>query len=187
MLTAAALVQRRSPTLGPVRVVAIDGPSGAGKTMFAAALQSELLVHYSRVETVACDDFATWDNPVAWWPELRSAVLDPISHGRRAHYRAITWADGTPSPGKQRSFPQPDVLILEGVSSARRRFAHHLTVAVWVEWGDDAARLEAAVTRDGEQTREPLMVWQSFEHGWFPIDGTRQRCDLHTGGRSPGN
>ena len=47
-------------------VVAIDGPSGAGKSMIADALMSKLADRGTGAVLIRTDDFATWDNPVAW-------------------------------------------------------------------------------------------------------------------------
>ncbi|WP_237707860.1 uridine kinase family protein [Hoyosella subflava] len=183
---AADVVSRRAPKLGAVRLGAIDGPSGSGKTVFSQALSNELNRRGMFVAVIPCDDFATWDRPAAWWPMLEAGVLNPIERGADGRYQAIRWAGGLPVPGPFVDVPPPDVLLIEGVSSARRSVAGRLSVAVWVEWGDAAARLEAAVARDGEACRAPLQDWQAFERGWFPVDGTRARCDV-IAGESPGS
>ncbi|WP_278314396.1 uridine kinase family protein [Lolliginicoccus levis] len=172
----------RPPRLGPVRAIAIDGPSGAGKTQFARALKRELEQQGTSTVIVPCDAFATWDNPVAWWPILEEAVLAPLAHGKRSSYQAVEWIDSTPVPGPWHAVPVPEVLIIEGVSSARRSITARLTASAWIGWGDDHARLEAAVRRDGEECREHLQRWQRFEHGWFPIDGARHRADIRVTG-----
>jgi len=41
----------------------------------------------------AIDYFASWDNPVNWWPSLIDYVLDPISHGARTlSYPRCQWS-----------------------------------------------------------------------------------------------
>jgi len=41
----------------------------------------------------AIDDFASWDNPVNWWPSLTDSVLDSISHGARTlSYPRCQWS-----------------------------------------------------------------------------------------------
>ncbi|WP_235900516.1 uridine kinase [Lolliginicoccus suaedae] len=132
----------------------------------------------TRAAIVPCDAFATWDNPVAWWPILEATVLAPLAHGRPGRYQAIEWISGTPTPGSWHDVAVPEILIIEGVSSARRSINDRLTASAWIGWGDDHARLEAAVRRDGEESRAHLRRWQRFEHGWFPIDGARQRVDI---------
>jgi len=155
--------------LGAVRMVAVDGPSGSGKSMFADLLLAEL----PEAVLVRTDDFATWADPVAWWPRLVDGVLTPLSQGRPGSYRRTEWRAGRPYPGREVFVRVPGVLLVEGVSSGRRSVRPRLSYLVWCELPDPAERLARAVARDGEQSREPLLAWQSFEAGWFAVDGTR--------------
>ncbi len=52
------------------------------------------------------------------------------------------------------------------------------SVAVWVQVGDRAARLERAVGRDGEGSRAHLRAWQDDEDAFFAADRTADRADL---------
>ncbi|GGM77699.1 hypothetical protein GCM10012275_55480 [Longimycelium tulufanense] len=165
------------PRLGAVRLVAVDGPSGSGKTCFARALAAELADRGVRVAVVPTDHFATWDQPVEWWPDLVKWVLAPLSRSERARYQRIEWRDSLPQLGAMVDVDVPDVLVLEGVSSARAAIAPFLSHAVWVEHPDTAERLARAVRRDGEVCRAPLLHWQRFEQGWFAVDQTRERAD----------
>ncbi|WP_367133461.1 uridine kinase [Saccharothrix sp. HUAS TT1] len=155
-----------------MRLVAVDGPSGSGKSTYAARLAEEL-----GAAVVPTDHFATWDDPVSWWPRLLADVLEPLWHGREARYRRMDWTGGRPSPGERVVVPVPDVLVVEGVSAARRSIAHRLDEAIWVEVEDPDERLRRAVARDGEASREHLRRWQAFERGWFAVDGTKARAD----------
>jgi hypothetical protein len=158
------------PRLGPVRLVAVDGPSGSGKTTFAAGLAAEL-----GATVVSTDDFATWDEPVSWWPRLAEGVLAPLAAGRPGRYVRTEWTDGRPGPGATVTVEVPEILIVEGVSAGRRSVEHLLSALVWCEVPDPAERLARAVARDGEQARKPLVGWQAFERGWFAVDGTVHR------------
>src|SRR4051794_38929102 len=60
----------------PVKIVAIDGHGGSGKSTLAALLADEL-----GAEVVKTDDFASWEQPVEWWPTLLARVLEPIAAG----------------------------------------------------------------------------------------------------------
>ncbi|UVS76544.1 uridine kinase [Actinokineospora sp. UTMC 2448] len=161
------------PKLGAVRVVAVDGPSGSGKSTYAVELARKLP---GRVRVVRTDDFATWDDPVAWWPRLRDGVLLPLAEGRPGRYRRTEWTEGRPHPGAWVDVEPPDVLIVEGVSAGRRAITPVLSALVWIEVDDPAVRLERAVARDGESCRPELIAWQRFEAGWFAVDGTRDRA-----------
>ena len=162
------------PRLGRVRLVAVDGPSGAGKTTFAAKLVETFRERGVTVGLVATDHYATWDDPVAWWPRLVTEVLEPLAAGRRAAYRPLDWTTGEPRSGILRTVHPVDVLVLEGMSAGRASIRPHLSALCWVEGPDPETRLERAVRRDGEAIRIPLAAWQKFEHGWFEVDATRE-------------
>ncbi|MFC4854530.1 uridine kinase family protein [Actinophytocola glycyrrhizae] len=161
------------PRLGRTTLIAVDGPSGSGKTSYAARLAARL-----GATVVSTDDFATWDDPVSWWPRLVADVLDPLENGRPGRYRTTEWTGGRPHPGAHRHVAVPDVLVVEGVSAGRRSITGKLSCLVWCEVPDERTRLERAVARDGEQARKHLMTWQDFERGWFAVDGTRARADV---------
>lgn len=157
-------------------IVAIDGPSGAGKSVIADALVSKLAARGTGAVLIRTDDFATWDNPVAWWPELEDDILRPFFRRRDYVYRPRVWRGGVPSAGRPVWVRWEPLLIIEGVSSARTTIAPRLTRALWVDGGTEAQRLARTVARDGEAEREHLMRWQRFERGWFGVDRTRERC-----------
>jgi hypothetical protein len=168
-VTLAAEIMAAPARLGDVRLVAVDGPSGSGKSVFADRLLADL----PDAVLVRTDDFATWDDPVAWWPRLVDGVLTPLAQGRPGRYRRTEWRDGSPYLGSEVSVRVPGVLLVEGVSSGRRSIRPRLSYLVWCDLPDPARRLARAVARDGEQSREPLAAWQRFETGWFAVDGTR--------------
>ncbi|WNV91650.1 (d)CMP kinase [Umezawaea sp. Da 62-37] len=158
--------------LGKTRVVAVDGPAGSGKSTLARALALEL-----NAPMIKTDHFATWDDPVAWWPRLVDGVLDPLARGETGRYQRLDWTDGLPKPGRWITIEPTDVLILEGVSSARRSIAPRLSYAFWLDGPTEAERLERAVARDGQQHRQEFVNWQQWERGWFAVDNTRSRAD----------
>ena len=91
-------IQNALPTPGmPVTVVAVDGHGGSGKSTLAAKLAKEL-----NAEIIHTDDFAGWDNPKNWWPNLRDTVLTPMKHGAKTlNYQPIT-----PNPLKISPLPR---------------------------------------------------------------------------------
>lgn len=171
-------VRRADARLGAVRLVALDGPSGSGKSVLADELVARLGELGEPVALVRTDDFATWDEPVQWWPRLVDGVLDPLARGRPGGYRRVEWVDGSPVPGAQVRVPVPGVLVLEGVSSGRRSMVGTASLVVWVEQPDRELRLRRAVARDGELIRPHVPGWQRFEDDWFAADGTRSRADV---------
>ncbi|MGC4936093.1 uridine kinase family protein [Gordonia sp. DT30] len=157
-------------------IVAVDGPSGAGKSTVADALVARLRARGTGVVLVRTDDFATWDNPVGWWPELENDVLQAFSRRHDYRYRPRVWVDGVPETGDRVWVRWEPLLVIEGVSAARRRIADRLSHALWLDGASAEERLERAVARDGEHSRPLLQEWQQFERGWFAVDRTRERC-----------
>lgn len=157
-------------------IVAIDGPSGAGKSTVADALVGKLRDRGTGVVLVRTDDFATWDDPVAWWPELEHDVLHAFARRRDYRYHPRVWVDGVPSKGARVWYRWQPLLVIEGVSAARRSVAARLSHALWLDGASAADRLRRTVARDGEDARADLERWQQFESGWFAVDRTRERC-----------
>jgi energy-coupling factor transporter ATP-binding protein EcfA2 len=167
------------PKLGGVRLVAVDGPTGAGKSTLANRLKAA----FPAATLISTDDFATWDDPVAWWPRLEEGVLNPLEHGNPGLYQRMEWTDGTPALGEWVTVEVPEVLILEGLSAGRRAVHNRLSCLVWVDFADASARLERSVARDGETSRTHLARWQRFEAGWFQVDRPADRAHqkFHSG------
>ena len=164
--------------LGSVRLVAIDGPSGSGKSTLASALATELAERGVRAAIVPTDHFATWTDPVSWWPRLVDGVLTPLASGETGRYQRMDWSSGVPRLGEEIVVAVPEVLIVEGVSSGRTSVRPALSGLVWVEVSPADARLELAVARDGEAARPDFVRWQAFEAGWFAVDGTRTAAEI---------
>ncbi|MFD9703041.1 uridine kinase [Lentzea sp. NPDC059081] len=151
----------------------MDGPSGAGKTTFAEELARTL-----GAQLISTDHFATWDDPTTgWWPRLARA-LEEVKNGRVATYRKTDWSQGFPciAEGDEVTITPQGTIVLEGFSSARKANTH-LSYRIFVDHGDEKARLERAVKRDGESQREHFIRWQEYERGWFAVDETRARAD----------
>src|SRR6478735_90882 len=76
--------------LGPVRLVAVDGPAGSGKTTFAERLAGEL-----GAPVVHLDDLLEgWTDLRSMWPRLEKWVLAPLRRGDDAAYRTYDWHAG---------------------------------------------------------------------------------------------
>ena len=83
----------RAPVGVKTRIVAVDGPGGAGKSSLARWLAPRL-----DAQVVPTDDFASWDNPIDWWPQLLDLVLKPLAAGERASYQPTSWGGNEREP-----------------------------------------------------------------------------------------
>ncbi|RIV36627.1 hypothetical protein D2L64_19435 [Micromonospora radicis] len=171
-------VLSRPARLGRTRLVAVDGPSGAGKTAFAARLADAFVtVGAGRPPVVHTDDLLDgWDDQFTFWTRLESSVLAPVRAGRAGAYHRYSWV-------RRRFLPAPvpvpvsPVLIVEGVSTARAAAGPDLTLAVFVT-APPPLRLTRAVARDGPAILPALRRWHAAEAEHFTADGTAARVDL---------
>lgn len=136
--------ERQSPI-----VVALDGPSGGGKSTVATALATA-----TRAVVVSSDDFfaahitaAEWDARDAAerardaidWRRLRRDALEPLRAGRAAEWHAFDFAAGERSDGTYamcdavvRREPA-QVIVLDGAYSAREELADLIDLAVLID------------------------------------------------------
>jgi uridine kinase len=171
----AAEIGERPARLGQVRLVAVDGPSGAGKTTFAQRLAGALIRAGRRVEVVHTDDLLDgWEDQFTFWPRLECGVLEPLARGEPGRYPIYDWVRGR--FGGDLHVPVPDVLILDGGTSARAEAYPRLSLSVFVT-ADRDVRWERALVRDGATVEAPLRRWMAAEDGYFAETGTAERVD----------
>jgi uridine kinase len=176
-------ILRRPPLLGPVRLVAVDGPSGAGKTRFAARLAT-----VAGLPVVHTDDLLDgWDDQFSFWARLERQVLDPLRHGRPATYHRYSWDrrafDGTPVTVEPAA-----AVLLEGVTAARREIRPELSFSVFVTAPADL-RWQRALARDGRDDvafRAYLERWRMNEERHLAADATEAHAELRVDGAAEG-
>jgi uridine kinase len=170
-----AYAKRLRPHLGDVRLIAVDGPSGAGKTRFALRLAEPI-----GAPVVHIDDLLDgWDDQFTFWGRLEDSVLGPLRRGETAFYQRYRWDRGGFDPVPVRLDPAPTV-ILEGVSSARKGIRPDLSLIVFVD-APPELRLARALARDGDDSlafRAYLERWRLAEDQHFAADRTKEHADL---------
>jgi uridine kinase len=167
----AEVARREPPGRMRTRVVAVDGPGGAGKSSFARHVAEAL----GGCPIVHTDDFASWDNPVDWWPELIRCVLDPIAQGVPARFTPTRW---TPDmPAEQVEVAPVKFLVLEGVTATRQAFRPYLTYAIWIE-ASPQVRLQRGLERDGEKARSQWEAWMAGEDAYRTLERPDLAADL---------
>lgn len=173
-LVAAGVAQRvlaAPPTLGPGRLVCVDGPAGSGKTTLAEAVA----VVVPGAEVVHCDELLQGWRGLPGLAGTVAALLTPLSAGRPGEWRRWDWhASGwaethTVAPG--------GLLVLEGVGCWSPAIARLVGVLVWVE-AESTLRLRRGLARDGEHMRSHWEQWRRDEDDLFRRLDTRAHADL---------
>jgi uridine kinase len=181
--TLAETIRQRPPRLGPVRLVAVDGPSGAGKTSFALRLAETL----GGAPVVHTDDLLDgWEDQFSFWGRLEDQVLGPLRQGGPGRYQRYLWHrrrfGGVPV-----TVAPADVVIVEGVSAARAVIRPELSLAVFVtapadlRWDramDRHVLSPGAVADDRIALRAYLERWRAAEDRHFAEDETADHADL---------
>ncbi len=176
-------VLARPAGLGSVRLVAVDGPSGGGKTTFAARFAAAVRAAGATVTVVNTDDLLDgWNDMLTFWPRLEEWVLGPLRAGRPGAYRRYDWYREDFASGWQ-AVPVTDVLVLEGVTSGRRAIRADLTLLVWVTAPRDL-RFARSVARDGEHTRDAWLAWERGEASHFADEATEMAAEIVVQGAS---
>ncbi|MGC9668955.1 uridine kinase family protein [Planosporangium sp. 12N6] len=179
----AARVLDRPPRLGPVRLVAVDGPAGAGKSTFAARLAQALRAAGADTAEIHTDDLLDgWDDMLTFWPRFDRDVLVPLRDKQPGAYRCYDWHAGRFAGTVP--VPVPDVLVVEGVTSARAVIRPELTLAVFVT-APRELRLARALRRDGAGIEAELRRWFDTEAAHFAADRIADHADLLVDG-APG-
>jgi uridine kinase len=149
-----AIRSSQAPAGVKTRIVAIDGQGAAGKSTLASLLAQQL-----DAPIIQTDDFASWENPVDWWPEFIARALEPLAAGEPARYDPTSWG------GEEREplLIEPSAfVILEGVTASREAFRRYLAYSIWIETPCDL-RLKRGLERDGEQARAQWEQWMEEE------------------------
>jgi hypothetical protein len=187
----AARLRALPPSCGPVRLVAVDGHAGSGKTTFAAALSEALseapgeggaLSHgVADTPVIHLDDLATHEQLFEWTDRLFTEVLEPLSHGVAARHRVYDWT--ARRFDAVREIPPAPVVLLEGVGSGRRALRPLLAALVWMDLPAAVARARGEA-RDGPELAGFWRGWARAEAAHFAADPSRPHADFLVHGGS---
>lgn len=169
------LTGARTATLGRGRLVCLEGPTGAGKTVLADAV-TRAAAGLGSVHCVHLDDLLDgWDGLSEVAETARRTLLEPLSQGRPGRYRRYDWH--AEAFAEQHVVEPVDLLVLEGVGSGDPALAPWVTTLVWLD-APEQLRHGRSLERDGEQIRSQLQRWSAQERALFSRQRTRGRADL---------
>ncbi|MFI9204317.1 uridine kinase [Streptomyces sp. NPDC053048] len=159
------------PSVGPVRLVAVDGHAGSGKTTFSERLAAAL----GGAPVLHLDDLATHEELFEWTGRLEEWVLAPFARGEAARYRAYDWV--TRRFGAEHELPAAPVVLVEGVGAGRRAVRPHLACLLWMELTNEGS-WERGQLRDGPELTEFWDGWKRAERAHFTTDPSRPYAEL---------
>jgi uridine kinase len=174
----AARVRAAPPRCGGTRLVCVDGPSAAGKTVLAERLARAL----DGPPVVHMDDlYAGWDGLEDGVRLLRAEVVEPLVAGADAGYRRYDWYAGRYA--ERVALGRPDVLVVEGVGAGAS--ADHASLVIWLD-APERVRHRRGMARDGGAYEPYWDRWAAQERAHFAAAGTRDRADVHVDGAPTG-
>ncbi|WP_435851916.1 uridine kinase family protein [Streptomyces misionensis] len=159
------------PSVGPVRLVGVDGHAGSGKSTFAGRLAAAL----GDAPVLHLDDIASHEQLFEWTDRLLAQVIRPLSRGEPAAYTPYDWrarAFGPPRP-----LPPAPVVLLEGVGAGRRALRPYLAELLWMELPREESWARGR-RRDGAEQREFWDGWVAAERAHFAADPSRPHAGL---------
>jgi len=120
-----------------------------------------------------------WDDQFTFWTRLETLVLGPLRRGETATYQRYQWHRRRFGGVPVHVAPAP-VVLLEGVSAARREIRPELSLAVFVV-APAGLRFTRALARDGDDSvafRAYLERWRAAEDRHFAADETEAHAAL---------
>lgn len=171
------------PKFPNVRIIAIDGPAGAGKSTLAKRIKSNLQ-EQSGLKTVIVhmdDLYDGWENALTdqLTKTLINQILIPVSLSKNFGYRKYNWLSG--NFGEFFEEESPEILILEGVGSGQRATRKYLDHLIWIDI-DAETGLQRVLQRDGDYLENEMRVWQMRESSHFSMENTRDSATIRING-----
>lgn len=168
---AATTLSALPPSCGRVRLVAVDGHAGSGKSTFAARLAAAL----GGAPVLHLDDLATHDAFFDWTRRLTDEVLEPLSRGATGRYAPYDWTlrrFRAPLP-----LPPAPVVLIEGVGAGRAAVRPWLARLLWMDRGAEESWRRGRA-RDGSDLSAFWDGWTRAETRHFAADPSRPFADV---------
>ena len=159
------------PRCGGTVVIAIDGPSGAGKTKLARELAPLLGAQILHLDHI----YRGWHGLADAPPVVVRDVLEPIASGKPG--RTPRWEWGADQPGDDIVIESGGMLILDGCGSGSRNVRPFLSHLIWLDAPPEVRRARA-MARDGEMYEKWWDIWAAQEAALFTSERTADAADL---------
>lgn len=162
--------------VGITHIIAIDGPAGAGKTTLALQISQALSSRFS-VDVVHMDDlYNGWNDALG--ENLTEQLSKIIEAQRKLQIYALPQFDWKAHKySYTRDLKPSQILILEGVGSARKIVRNSATTTIWIEV-DRTIGIERVIARDGEEIESHMKQWLIDQEIYFTSDGTRESAQF---------
>lgn len=162
------------------RIIAIDGPAGAGKSTLASRISHAL--SDAQTAIIHMDDlYAGWDDALTTTltKTLEINIAQPASQGKAIEYRKYNWL--AKAFGDLIRTKVPDILILEGVGAGQKAIRKYLDQLVWIDIEPEFG-LARVLQRDGDYIETEMRIWQMRESEHFRSDNTRDCATVRVDG-----
>ncbi|WP_292645034.1 (d)CMP kinase [Nocardioides sp.] len=164
------IAMSRPATLGPGRLICVDGPAGSGKTTLATALAD-----MTQAQVVHMDDlYAGWEGLAEGIAQLETVLL-PLVEGAPGSYRRYDWH--AHELAETVLVPPSPLLVIEGVGSGAAAYDGFRTALAWVDAPEEERR-RRGVGRDGDTFAPHWDAWAAAETEHFARDQTAARADI---------
>lgn len=157
-------------------VVLIDGPSGAGKTSLALALQQAARARGIHPTVVHLEDvYQGWNGIEDASHAIATRLVTPFAGGKAGSWDEYDWE-------RERVIRRHEVtpfapLIVEGSGALHPIAARAAKARVWVT-ADAPTRAQRAIDRDGEAYRLTWQRWERHERDFAARYRTESLADL---------
>lgn len=154
----------RGPRCGRSHVIAIDGPTGGGKTTLAKAIGAAADSRGLGCRVIHTDEICPGWNGLREVPRIIQALLEQLALDTEAFYPTWDWHAGR--PGDQARVAPTDIVVVEGVGSGALRCAPYLSARFFLD-APAEVRKERTLARDGDIFASYWDDWAHAEAQYF--------------------